>query len=118
MGLNRRPYGPSPANVSGQNVFAQNVQAALAQGVLPALQSITVATEVVLTNPLNILQLLGVPLPPKIGNEQIPIDVNLSGYVKTLAASNVTIKIYTGVSATVGNDTALATTGVVSVGTM
>ena len=118
MGLNRRPYGPSPANVSGQNVFAQNVQAALAQGVLPALQSITVATEVVLTNPLNILQLLGVPLPPKIGNEQIPIDVNLSGYVKTLAASNVTIKIYNGVSATVGNDTALATTGAVSVGTM
>ena len=111
MGLNRRPYGPSPANVSGQNVFAQNVQAALAQGVLPATQSITVSTEVVLTNPLNSAQLLGVPLPPKVGNEQIPIDVNLSGYVKTLAASNVTIKIYNGVSSTVGSATALATTG-------
>jgi len=117
MALSRRPYGPSPANVSGQNVFAQNVQATLNQGVLPALQSITVATEVVLTNPLNSAQLLGVPLPPKIGNEQIPIDVNWSGYIKTLASSNVTLKLYSGVSATVGSDTALATSGSVAVNT-
>jgi hypothetical protein len=115
MALMQRPYGPSPANVSGQNVFAQNMQAALAQGVLPALQSIAVTTAVVLTNPLNTAQLLSVPLPPKIGLEQIPLDVNWSGYVKTTNAGNVTLALYSGTSATVGSDTALATTGAVAV---
>lgn len=117
MALSQRPFGPSPQAVSGQNVYSQNVQAALAQGVLPAKQSITVTTEVVLVNPLNTAQLLAVPLPPNIGLEQIPFDIVISGYVKTTAAGNVTIKLYSGTSATVGSDTALASTGAVAVTT-
>jgi hypothetical protein len=118
MALLQRPYGPAPANVSGQNVFAQNIQAALAQGVLPAKQSIIVTTENVLLNPLNSAQLLAVSLPPKVGLEQIPLDINCSGYVTTTNAGNVTLKLYSGTSATVGNDKALGSTGAVAMGTL
>jgi hypothetical protein len=110
-------YGPSPAPVSGQNLFAQSVQAALAQGILPALQSIIATSETVLISPLNSANLLVVPIPPKVGLEQVAFDVNWSGYVKTTNAGNVTLKLYSGTSATVGNDTALATTGAIAVTT-
>lgn len=117
MAQSQRPYGPSPANVSGQNVFAQNVQAALKQGVLPAVQALAGTSETVLTNPLNPAQLLAVPLPGNSGFEQIPFDIYISGKVTTLNSTNVTLKLYSGTSATVGSDVALATSGAVAVNT-
>lgn len=115
MPLAQRPYGPSPTNVSGQSVYSQNIQAALAEGVLPALQSIISATEAKILNPLNSALALSIPLPPKAGLEQIPFDVYISGYIKTTASGTVALGLYADNSATVtsGNllhKTASATT--------
>ena len=116
MALSQRPYGPSPAAVSGQNVYSQNVQAALSQGVLPALQTITTSSETFITNPLNSAQLLAVPLPPLF--EQTPFDIYASGYVKTGASGSVTLKLYQGTSSTAGSDKQLGTSGAVTMNSL
>jgi hypothetical protein len=117
MSLGQRPFGPSPQAVSGQNVFSQNVQAALAQGVLPALQSIASSSETFITNPLNSAQLLAVPIPPGV-LEQIPFDIYVSGYVKTGASGTVTLKLYEGTSSTTGSDKNLGTSGAVTMNSL
>jgi hypothetical protein len=119
MAVNQRPYGPSPGNPSGLSTFTQNVAAVgTQQGVLPALQLVTSATEVViinpLTSPLAAPLALNVPLPPKVGLEQMPFDLNGSGYIKTTATGNQTLKLYSGTSTTVASNTLLASSGAIA----
>lgn len=111
MPLQTRPYGPNPGNPSGLSTFAQNTQAAQAKGVLPALLSVVATAEQVVPNPLNITLPLCVQTPPQAGCEQIPLDLNVSGYIKTSSSGSVTLKVYSGSSLTVGSNTLLGTTG-------
>ena len=94
MSLALRPYGPSPQNVSGQSVYSQNVQAALAQGVLPALQAIAATAETKILNPLNTALALSVPIPPKVGLEQVVFEINISGYITTTASGTIALGVY------------------------
>jgi hypothetical protein len=123
MALLKRPYGPPTGNPSGVSTFTQNVAAVgTQQGVLPALQEITSATETVILNPLTVP--LTIPLaltallPPIVGLEQIPFDLSASGYIKTTAAGNVTLKLYAGSSTTVGSNTLLASSGAIAQATL
>lgn len=111
MPLLQRPYGPNPGNPSGLNAFAQNTQAAQAKAVLPAQLAVVATAEQVVPNPLNITLPLCVQTPPQAGCEQIPLDLNVSGYIKTTSSGSVTLKVYSGSSLTVGSNTLLGTTG-------
>lgn len=94
MALSDRPYGPDPGNPSGLSTESQNVQAAVNEGVLPALQLITSATEAKILNPLNSTLALSVPIPPNTQLEQAPFDVFISGYIKTTASGSIAIGLY------------------------
>jgi hypothetical protein len=119
MALNQRPYGPSAGNPAGLSTFAQNAAAVGAvPGPLPALQLVTSATEVVIINPLTAALAtplaLNVALPPKVGLEQIPFDLNVSGYITTTASGNQTLKLYSGTSTTVASDKLLGSSGAIA----
>jgi hypothetical protein len=115
MPLTDRPYGvPSQGNtVSGQTAIG--VQASTVGPQLPATQLVTSATEIVVTQGT---QSSGLPLqtvlPGDKNLEQKGFDAYWSGYIKTTATGTVLLKVYSGTSATVGNDTQLATSGAIT----
>lgn len=102
MSLYNRPYKPGPNLPNVQSVIAQSVQGE-GPGPLPALQSIAVTTEVLIVNPAQPTLALSCAIPPNTNNEQIPFDFNWSGYIKTTAASNLTLKVYEGTAVSAGN---------------
>jgi hypothetical protein len=95
MPLSDRPYGPTSGAASVANQTGNNVSAALA-GPLPALQAITAVAETLILNPENLAVALSIAIPPDKNLEQKVLDLFASGYIKTTAAGNVTLKLYAG----------------------
>lgn len=121
MSLNQRPYGPGPGSQTGlsaQNINVQAVQAA----VLPASVLGGVGTtETVVLNPALAAtapagpQALIASLPNTTNLEQIPWDICASGNcVVNALTTTLTIKLYSGISTTVGSDTLLKTSGAIT----
>lgn len=95
MPLSDRPFGPTSGAASVANQTGNNVSAALA-GPLPALQAVTAVAETLILNPENLAVALSIAIPPDKNLEQKVIDLFASGYIKTTAAGNVTLKLYAG----------------------
>jgi len=108
-----RPNGPSTGAIAVANQIPLNQQAAQA-GPLPATLSLVAATETVMPNPNNTTVPLQITLPPDTPNEQAILLLVASGYIKTTAAGNITIKLYSGTSLTVGSDTLLGSSGAIA----
>jgi hypothetical protein len=108
-----RPNGPSTGAIAVANQIPLNQQAAQA-GALPATLSLVAATETVMPNPNNTTVPLLITLPPDTPNEQAILLLVASGYIKTTAAGNITIKLYSGTSLTVGSDTLLGSSGAIA----
>ena len=116
MGLWDRPNGPASGAIAVANQIPLNQQAAQA-AVLPALLTLTGTTETVVPNPNNTTVPLVVILPPDTANEQSALDLVATGYCKTTNATNITIKVYSGTSLTVGSDTLLGSSGALALNT-
>lgn len=95
MPVSDRPFGPTSGAASVANQTGNNVQAALA-GPLPALQAVTAVAETLILNPENLAVALSIAIPPDKNLEQKVLDLFASGYIKTTAAGNVTLKLYAG----------------------
>jgi hypothetical protein len=79
--------------------------------VLPALQTILVNTEVVISDPGILTNPLLCPLPPGTPCEQEVFWVSASGYLNLGTSSTVTLKLYSGSSLTPGSNTLLKSSG-------
>jgi hypothetical protein len=111
--FSNRLFGPSGIpGAAGQ--LAQNVQGSVAPAPLPAKQTVTVNTETVINNPALSAQPLLVSIPASALLEQNIFEIHASGYIKCNASSTLTLKLYSGSSATVGSDTLLKSSGAVS----
>jgi hypothetical protein len=109
-----RPYSPTTGAAQSAAQTGLSVQA---QGnvVLPTSFAVTSSTETVVPNPQNSAAPLIIPIPPNQPSlEQTAFDIIATGYLKTTASGSVTLKLYSGTSLTVGNDTQLATSGAVT----
>lgn len=95
MPVSDRPFGPTSGAASVANQTGNNVQAALA-GPLPALQAVTAVAETLILNPTNLAVALSIAIPPDKNLEQKVLDLFASGYIKTTAAGNITLKLYAG----------------------
>lgn len=113
MSLFDRPNGPTLPAASSTNQTALNTQAAQA-GPLPAQLVLTSSTETVVPHPTNAAIPLIVQLPPDTANEQSLLVLEASGYIKTTSSTNITVKVYSGTSLTVGSDTQLGTSGAIA----
>lgn len=113
MALSDRPFGP----VSGASTIPGNpplnTQAAQS-GPLPRTLTLTSAAQTQVSS----AELPGVPLfveiPPATMLEQTVFDLWISGYIKTTAAGTITVAVFEGNSATIGNNTLLGTSGAVT----
>jgi hypothetical protein len=97
-----RPFGPTSGAASVANQTGQNVAAAQA-GPLPALQLVVAVAETLILNPENLAVALSIAIPPNTPLEQTVFDLVASGYIKTTAAGNITLKLYEGVVISAGN---------------
>lgn len=111
-----RPNGPQSIAANSAAQAALNVQASLAAS-QPATLILSAAAEVVVPNPQNATVPFICPLSGNQGNEQTMIDLVASGIITTGQATNVTMKLYSGVSLTIGSDTLLGSSGAIAVNT-
>lgn len=107
-----RQNGPKSIAASASNQSGLNVQANGA-ATLPVLQSIGGTTETVIANPQNAAVALVVPLPPNQFEQQL-FNVVATGYIATGNTTNVTLKLYSGSSLTVGSNVLLGTSGAIA----
>jgi hypothetical protein len=117
MSLWQRPNGPQSIAANSAAQSALNSQASLA-ALIPAVLVLPGTTETVVPNPQNSTIALILPITANQGLEQIPWDLVVSGFITTTNSSNITCKIYSGTSLTVGSDTAVATSGAIAVNTV
>lgn len=82
--------------------------------VLPALQTVLVNTEVVISDPGILTNALICQLPPGTPCEQEAFELIASGYLNHGTSSTVTFKLYSGTSLTPGSNTLLRTSGAIS----
>jgi hypothetical protein len=108
-----RLYGPSSAPAIPGGVVTANTPATNAAP-LPANVTILNTTETVITSPANPGQPLVLNIPPGGPLEQRRFELYASGYIFTGTSSTVTIKLYSGTSATVGSDTLLGSSGAIT----
>ena len=113
MTLWDRPDGPqgpaaNSAAQSGLNVQGQG------SSQLPCLQTGNAASETMILNPQQSSAVLNALLKPNTGTEQTLFNVVASGYIKTTASSNITLKLYSGTSTTPGSNTLLKSSGTVA----
>jgi hypothetical protein len=114
MSLWDRTFGPQSIAASSTSQAGLNLQAALA-ALFPATLSVTAATEAVIPNPENVAIPFICPLRPNEPSlEQTLFNVVASGYITTANSTNVTVKLYSGTSLTVGSDTLLGSSGAIA----
>lgn len=106
MSLWKRNFGPKTIAASSSSQSGLNAQAAL-PALFPATLVLNSNSEAVVPHPENSSIAFVLPLPGNKGNEQIPINLVASGYVKTTSTTNITSKLLSGTSLTVGSDTSL-----------
>ena len=116
MSLWQRPNGPQSIAASPTSQAGLNVQGAPV-AMPPATLVLGGTTETVVAHPQNSAIAYVCILSPNQGNEQVPFDLVASGYVTTTNTTNITIKIYSGTSLTVGSDTLLGASSAVAVNT-
>jgi hypothetical protein len=116
MPLYDRPQAPVARAANSATQSALNTQASIAPE-LPAQLSVVSATETVVPSPNNATVPLQATLNPNTANEQNVLTLAASGYIKTLNTTNVTVKVYSGTSLTVGSDTLLGSSGAIAVNT-
>lgn len=110
-----RVYGPSIATPSPATPTSINVQAG--KGIVPLPASLTTGTstaEAMIPNPSTPTLPLLVQVPSGSELEQRRFQLQFSGYIKTGGTTNVTLKLYSGTSATPGSNTALGTSGAIA----
>lgn len=108
--------GKSGASVGGTNppgLVAGSTPATNAAS-LPATQTILTGTETVIVDPANPAVALILTIPPGGPCEQEIFEVVASGAINNGTSSTVTVKLYSGNSLTVGNDTLLGTSGAIA----
>lgn len=110
MTLAHRPYGPTTSGTTGLGSTTLNTSGAPA-AVLPTQLVGNTTAEQVIPNPVVPTIALTSALEPNTNIEQVPFDLNASGYITTGASMTVTLKLYSGTSLTVGSDTLLLTSG-------
>jgi len=109
----QRPFGPTTSGVTGQNPIALNTSGAPA-AVLPVLFVVPGSAEVVV--PSNVVATIPLlcAIEPNANLEQIPFELNWSGYIKTAASMTVTLKLYQGTSLTPGSNSLMLTSGAIT----
>lgn len=117
MALSDRPYGPTSGAASVANQIPLNQQATQTQtlaGLLPVLFTLAETAETIVPSAPNAAVPLSIAIPPDTQIEQTVFDLFASGYVKTTAAGNITIKVYEGSSETIASNTLLGSSGVIA----
>jgi hypothetical protein len=117
MSLSDRPYGPNSGAASVANQIPLNQQATQTQtlaGVLPVLFTLAGTAETIAPSAPNALVPLSIAIPPDTQIEQTVFDLWASGYIKTTASGNITIKVYEGSSETIGSNTLLGSSGAIA----
>jgi hypothetical protein len=110
-----RLYGPSIATPLPATPLSLNVQAGSGVVPLPAtLTANTVTTEQMVLNPAQPTLPLLVQIPSGTELEQRKFIVQATGFIKTAGTANVTLKLYSGTSATPGSNMLLASSGAVA----
>lgn len=108
-----RTYGPTGAPGSALSINTPGATGAP----LPAQLAADVTTEQVVLNPsfpASSKVALVVEIPANSELEQRPFEISASGYIKAGAAGNVTAKLYSGNSATPGDNTSLGSSSTVA----
>jgi hypothetical protein len=113
MSLWQRPNGIGTIAASSSSQAGLSQQITL-NPLFPMTLSLSSTAETVLPHPQNSSIACVCPLAPNEGNEQVAFDVEISGYITTTSTTNVTLKVYSGSSLTVGSDTQLATSGAIA----
>lgn len=109
-----RPNGPQSIAASPTNQSGLNAQSSL-NPIQPATLVLSAAAEVVVPHPQNPAIAFVLPLVGSQGDEQTMIDLIASGIVTTGQATNVTLKLYSGTSLTLGSDSILGSSGAIAV---
>lgn len=113
--LSDRPWSPVVANgtttassQSGLNTVAQAI------GPLPATLNLTSNAETLIPNPGLATIPLSVAVHPDTPLEQTVFHLYASGIATTGTTTNLTFKLYSGTSATIGNNTLLGSSGAIA----
>jgi hypothetical protein len=113
-----RQYGPSGAPTITPNLAINTVAASVSSPVLPAQLVGNTTSEQVVQNPAITTTAtpvaLVVQIPSKSEMEQLPFEIQASGYIATGANATVTAKLYSGTSTTPGSNTLLGSSGAVT----
>jgi hypothetical protein len=110
-----RLYGPSIATPLPATPLSLNVQAGSGIVPLPAtLVANTVTTEQMVLNPAQPTLPLLVQIPSGTELEQRSFGLEITGFIKTTGTANVTVKVYSGTSATPGSNTLLVSSGAIA----
>jgi hypothetical protein len=117
MALSDRPWGPNSNAASVANQIPLNQQATQTQtaaGLLSVQLELVAATETQVPSAPNPAVPLWIIVGPDTQLEQAVFDLFASGYIKTEDATNVTLKLYEGNSATIGSNTLLGSSGAIA----
>jgi hypothetical protein len=117
MSLCNRPNGPVSIAASSTGQATLSTQTGQPP-VFPQTIVLSGTVETVIPHPQQAAAPWLIPVPGNEGNEQVGWDLYVSGYIVTTNTTNVTIKVYSGTSLTVGSDTQLATSGAIAQNTL
>lgn len=112
----QRAMGPKTIAASSSSQAGLNTSGAL-PALFPAVLTLLSATETVVPHPDNASIAFALPLPGNKGLEQIPFNLIASGIITTNSTTNVTAKLLSGTSLTVGSDTSLGASTATAVNT-
>lgn len=116
MALSDRPFGPTSRGAGIPPIGLNQPATAAGQqsSTLPVLATLTATAETqILSGPVP-TQPLSIAIPPATALEQTKFDLYASGYIETTANGTVTIKLYEGVSTTIGSNLLLGSSGAVT----
>lgn len=116
MALSDRPFAPT-TRATTVPPFALNTQAVAAgqqNVILSVLQTLAGTGETQIVSGQLPTAPISVAIPPATANEQTVIDLFWSGYVQTTASGNITLKVYSGNSTTIGSNVLLGSSGAIA----
>lgn len=111
-----RPFGPT-TRATTVPPFALNTQAVAAgqqNVILPVSQTVAGTAETQIVSGQQPTLPISIAIPPATALEQTVFDLWASGVITTTASGNITLKLYEGVSATIGSNTLLGSSGTVA----
>ena len=115
MALSQRPYGPSNGQPSGLNSISANTVEVNASPFPSTVVGLVTTEQVIPNAALTPSTALIAAIPSKSGLEQILFKIQASGRCAVNATTTtLTIKLYSGISLTVGSDTLLKSSGAIT----